>query len=428
MRRVARPIAQSTTMARKAAKIQAASSAIALLIPGPAAGARQDWSPAARSTALEYCTSRGSASPGGSCPASDSAASSRALAAETSTWEPSSAWRTSIEIRSSATDRKPLLTAALTSPRSSPAPSSTSRIRTRLASARIPTTGGCPVRMPRSPSRVLAITIRAVPDHISPSGATRATRTLTSPARPSLRALRSLLLQLRGLALHVFDPAAHEERLLGDVVVLALADRLERGHRVGQRHELTRLAGELLGHEHRVREEPLDPPGPLDRDLVLFRQLVDAEDGDDVLQFLVSLQDPLHLAGHLVVLVPDVLGVQDARGGVERVDRREDALLGHLDEQVVALTGALADPGEHRDATEVLGDPGDHLLDEHGLADAGAAEQADLAALDVRGEQVEDLDPGLQDLRSGLELVERRRVAVDPPALLDLQARRGHVQ
>src|SRR5690606_41188962 len=61
----------------------------------------------------------------------------------------------------------------------------------------------------------------------------------------------------------------------------------------------------------------------------------------------------------------------------------------------VALTGALGDAGEHRGTTEVLGDAGDHLLDEHRLAHAGAAEQADLATLHVRGEQVDDLDAGL---------------------------------
>ena len=69
----------------------------------------------------------------------------------------------------------------------------------------------------------------------------------------------------------------------------------------------------------------------------------------------------------------------------------------------------------------VLGDPGDHLLDQHGLADAGAAEQADLAALDVRRQQVDDLDAGLEHLGLRLELVERRRLAVDAPALLDLE-------
>src|SRR3712207_8180922 len=44
---------------------------------------------------------------------------------------------------------------------------------------------------------------------------------------------------------------------------------------------------------------------PVDRDLVLFTELVDAEDGDDVLQLLVPLEDLLHRLGDLVVLLPD---------------------------------------------------------------------------------------------------------------------------
>src|SRR3712207_8164295 len=43
---------------------------------------------------------------------------------------------------------------------------------------------------------------------------------------------------------------------------------------------------------------------------------------DDVLQLLVALQDPLHLAGDGVVLLPDVLRVEDPAGGVQRVDGR----------------------------------------------------------------------------------------------------------
>ena len=81
--------------------------------------------------------------------------------------------------------------------------------------------------------------------------------------------------------------------------------------------------------------------------------------------------------------------------------------------EVVALAGALADAGEHRIAAMRLGDVVDQLLDEHGLADAGAAEQADLAALGVGREQVDDLDAGDQDLRLGRLLGEGRRRLVD---------------
>ena len=81
---------------------------------------------------------------------------------------------------------------------------------------------------------------------------------------------------------------------------------------------------------------------------------------------------------------------------------------GHLQEQVVALAGALPHAGEHRHAAVLLGLPADHLLDDHGLAHARAAEHADLAALHVGLEQVDHLDAGLEHDRLGLELVERR--------------------
>ena len=81
--------------------------------------------------------------------------------------------------------------------------------------------------------------------------------------------------------------------------------------------------------------------------------------------------------------------------------------------EIVALAGALADAREHRRAAMALGDVVDQFLDQHGLADAGAAEQADLAALRVRREQVDDLDAGDQDRALGRLVDEQRRVGVD---------------
>ena len=113
----------------------------------------------------------------------------------------------------------------------------------------------------------------------------------------------------------------------------------------------------------------------------------------------------------------------------------EDTGLLHLVDQVVALTGALPHAGEHRGATEVVGDAIDHLLNEDRLADAGAAEQADLAAGHVRREQVEHLDAGLQHLGLGLQLVELGRLPVDRPAAIgralylgDLDGRRIDIE
>ena len=90
------------------------------------------------------------------------------------------------------------------------------------------------------------------------------------------------------------------------------------------------------------------------------------------------------------------------------VDLRVDELV----IEVVAFAGALADAGEHRIAAVGLGDVVDQLLDEHRLADARAAEQADLAALGVGREQVDDLDAGDQNLRFG-RLLDIGRASAD---------------
>src|SRR4029079_18732552 len=89
--------------------------------------------------------------------------------------------------------------------------------------------------------------------------------------------------------------------------------------------------------------------------------------------------------------------------------------------EVVALARALADAAERGQAAVLLGEVVDQLLDEHGLADAGAAEQADLAALGVRREQVDDLDAGLEHLGRRGELLDRRSRTVDRPARLRVE-------
>ena len=52
-------------------------------------------------------------------------------------------------------------------------------------------------------------------------------------------------------------------------------------------------------------------------------------------------------------------------------------------------------------------------VDEHRLADARAAEEADLAALEVGLEQVDDFDAGEEHLLRGGEVFKLRRLAVD---------------
>ena len=98
---------------------------------------------------------------------------------------------------------------------------------------------------------------------------------------------------------------------------------------------------------------------------------------------------------------------EDQRGPVQ------DPQLLHVAVEVAALAGALTHPGEHRVAAVLLGDVADHLVDHDRLAHAGAAEQPDLGTLGEGADQVDDLDPGLQDLLGHVLLAERRRLAVD---------------
>src|SRR5690606_29480721 len=73
--------------------------------------------------------------------------------------------------------------------------------------------------------------------------------------------------------------------------------------------------GELRGHVRVLREELLDLAGASHDDLVLFGELVHTEDGDDVLKFLVALQDRLDGGGGVVVVLAHVTRVEDSRGG-----------------------------------------------------------------------------------------------------------------
>ena len=63
--------------------------------------------------------------------------------------------------------------------------------------------------------------------------------------------------------------------------------------------------------------------------------------------------------------------------------------------QVIALTGALADAGEHGVAAVLQRNVVDQFHDNDRLANPGTTEEPDLAALGVRGQQVDNLSVAL---------------------------------
>src|SRR5205085_5322630 len=77
----------------------------------------------------------------------------------------------------------------------------------------------------------------------------------------------------RGLH-RLIDRSHHIERLLRQVVMLAVENLAEAANRFLEGNVLARTVGEDLGDEERLREEPLDLPGARDQQLVVLRELI----------------------------------------------------------------------------------------------------------------------------------------------------------
>ena len=112
--------------------------------------------------------------------------------------------------------------------------------------------------------------------------------------------------------------------------MLAFDDLLEPADGVLNLDVLAFQVRELHHDEEGLREEALDLPRPRHRDLVFVRELVNAQDGDDVLEVFILLQDRLHGSRHVVVLFAHDARVEHARGRSQRVHGRIDAELDDL--------------------------------------------------------------------------------------------------
>src|SRR5688572_14556872 len=191
-----------------------------------------------------------------------SARSAAARARSTSIWLATSATSESTVTRSWLTSTKPPCTAIV----SSVPPSEWTRT-VPMSSA--PTKGAWPVRNAISPPpMVRAMTRSASPVQRIRSGETTSTWSVIggSPASidrgPGPLAGARSLGQLGCLGASGVGAADVEEGLLGQVVQVAVDQLLEAVHRLLHRGEDAVEAREVLGHEHRLRQEALDLAGP----------------------------------------------------------------------------------------------------------------------------------------------------------------------
>src|SRR5438105_5860183 len=183
--------------------------------------------------------------------------------------------------------------------------------------------GMCSGRMPSSPASPGAMTMSASPEKIDCSALTMSTWMVFAMCCLSKGAPAILLKRLRLLE-GFLDRADHVEGLLRQRVALAVHDHLEALDRLLERDVLARRSGENLGHVEGLRQEALDLARTPDRELVLGRKLVHAEDRDDVAQLLIALQHRLHRARRGVVVLADDIRIDLARGRIERIDRGID--------------------------------------------------------------------------------------------------------
>lgn len=113
------------------------------------------------------------------------------------------------------------------------------------------------------------------------------------------------------LLLEVVDAADTGECLLRNVVIHAVADAGECFDGLVRRNVGARTAGELLGDVEVLAKELLDLTGAVHSGLIFFAELIDTDQGDDVLQLLVTLQNRLDAVGALVVSLAHITRIKD---------------------------------------------------------------------------------------------------------------------
>src|ERR1700674_1135709 len=159
----------------------------------------------------------------------------------------------------------------------------------------------CSGRTPNSPAAPTAVTCSTAPSKSTPVGVTSLNWNISAIAR-CRRLTRFAACEALGLGASVVDRADEVEGLLGQVVALAVEDFFEAAHGLGPRHVGARDVGERLRDVHRLRQETLDAACARDRQLVVGRKLVHAENRDDVLEVLIALQNLLNPSRDVVMI------------------------------------------------------------------------------------------------------------------------------
>jgi hypothetical protein len=117
---------------------------------------------------------------------------------------------------------------------------------------------------------------------------------------------------------------SHVEGRFGVFVTSASEEGAEAIDSALEVDEHTWVTSEDLGHVEWLGEETFDLTGTSDGQLILFGEIVHTENGDDILEGSVVLDQLLDATGAVVMDLTDDGWVEHTRGGVKRIDGRVD--------------------------------------------------------------------------------------------------------
>ncbi len=144
---------------------------------------------------------------------------------------------------------------------------------------------------------------------------------LIQPGASALR-LRALALggHLLGFGFGLLDRAHVHERGFGASDPTYRRKFLRSCEWCLERGDFTGDAQEHFGHQKRLRQETFDTTSTMHNQLVVFAQFIDTENGDDVLQFAITLQSRLHASSNRIVLGTHILRVENTAVRSQRID------------------------------------------------------------------------------------------------------------
>src|SRR5579875_1360669 len=126
---------------------------------------------------------------------------------------------------------------------------------------------------------------------------------------------------------HFVDTADHVKQVFGNGVVLAFEDLPGSAYGFFERNVATLSTGEDLGNEHGLGQETQHFTCACHVEFVFVGEFFDAQDVDDILKFLVALDELLHAACDPIMCLANDIGIEQAAGRCQCIHCREKRLL-----------------------------------------------------------------------------------------------------